>query len=141
MRKAVEFLDSLTPPDLSMILFNFLAATMAKDLSVIFTIAALPTTHPSVEALSRLVLSRRMPVNDDIEAKCLSVCTRQSACGIFSLALSSAGDAHTSRGLFSVRAALVDLDCKPVAKLPAYERMDRDIVLHFLRQTGLGCVP
>jgi hypothetical protein len=139
MRKAVEFLGSLAPPDLSMILFNFLAATMAKDVSVIFTVAALQSAHPSLEALPRPL--NRVPANDGIVAQCLSVCTRQSSCGIFSITLPSTRDAHSTHGLFSVRAALVDLDCKPVAKLPTYERMDRDIVLHFLQQKGLGCVP
>jgi hypothetical protein len=139
MRKAVELLHSLAPHDLTMILFNFLVATMAKDLSIMFSVAARPMSHPSVAAPCQL--PRRATATDigDVEVECLSACTRQSSCGIFSIASRSAGESRAPLDLFSVRAAFVDLDCKPVAKLPAYERMDRDIVLHFLQQMGLQC--
>ncbi len=139
MCKAVELLHSLAPHDLTMILFNFLVATMAKDLSIMFSVAARPMSHPSDAGSCQM--PRRAMAKDisDIEVECLAACTRQSSCGMFRIASRLAGDSHTPLDLFTVRAALVDLDCKPVAKLPAYERMDRDIVLHFLQQTVLQC--
>jgi hypothetical protein len=125
MPVALSFLESLSRSDLLTILFNFLIATTAKDVSIILSISEVHVEDDGPVDQSNI---------DSMLPQCVRVATqdcdaRADALPIASLGLFSDQSHHQS---WAIRAALIDIDQKSPTKIPEYARLDQEIVTNFL---------
>ena len=143
-----QLFEHLEISDLRIILFNFLLATTAKDVSVFLSItplcessrfAALLDTYRNVQSFRHINVKeepQNRPENIPIHIQHLpEISNLDKFKKIHRVCFMSDSFSENPASLdCDIQISVIDFDAKPVTKLSRYFKMDGDIVNHFLNK-------